>query len=412
LKLQERLTFFTVSLTVTISTLLGGLLVQENYRSSLAVIDVDLMRVVAAVNSTESDKVTTALIVARDGATPIAIFLASKGEEPISLEGAPGVDDAFNWRELPDQSGKILERDSTRFAFIPLEGDSSLLLAASSAKAEGDRRDNFVLLFLILILIVLLSLYVLRKVISRDVERERIAIESQEKLRIESAHRASLLEFAGDASHELRTPLTVLKGYLELAQQNGVRLNDPKILELLLKETGRMDKTVTQLLDLYSIENGSTQDPSTINLSLVLREQLEVLARLDAGRPIDAKIEGDLKIRIDEELLMRVLGNIFMNVHRHTQQCDAVEVVLSRDLGKVRIEVHDSGPGIVDADGEFSSQVFRRFDRSRSRSTGGSGLGLSIIDASVSKLGGKLEISRSRLGGTLVVVELPDSSEV
>ena len=89
---------------------------------------------------------------------------------------------------------------------------------------------------------------------------------------------------------------------------------------------------------------------------------------------------------------------------RHTPTDAAVNVSLAKIKNHIQLVIEDAGPGLKD----FSQQAFSRFDKSRSRETGGSGLGLSIIHKIVENIGGEIELSRSNLGGLKTEIRLPN----
>jgi two-component system OmpR family sensor kinase len=104
-----------------------------------------------------------------------------------------------------------------------------------------------------------------------------------------------------------------------------------------------------------------------------------------------------LTVRGREDLLDRLLVNSFSNIVRHTPKDAAVRVTLRRDASHAILSVEDAGGGLPEYG--VRPQRFRRFDQSRSRETGGSGLGMSIMADIAEGLGGSLTTSKSSLGG-------------
>jgi two-component system OmpR family sensor kinase len=114
-------------------------------------------------------------------------------------------------------------------------------------------------------------------------------------------------------------------------------------------------------------------------------------------REVRDELASALAVRGREDLLDRLLVNALSNIVRHTPKDAAVRVTLRRDSARVVLTVEDSGGGLPEYG--VRPQRFRRFDQSRSRETGGSGLGMSIMADIVEGLGGSLTTSKSSLGG-------------
>jgi two-component system, OmpR family, sensor kinase len=227
-----------------------------------------------------------------------------------------------------------------------------------------------------------------------------------------AASEARLRRFAADASHELRTPLTAIRGYAELA----------------LRHPGPVPEEVTHALSRVQSESARMS---------VLVDDLLLLARLDAGRPlerepvdlsrlcIDATSDAHVAVRDhrwqldlpddpvvvlgDEHRLHQVLANLLSNAGKHTPAGTTVTVTLTGS-SPVTISVRDDGPGIP---AELIPELFERFtraDTSRWRDDGSAGtstgLGLAIVDAVVTAHGGTIAVS-SRPGDTRFTITLP-----
>lgn len=400
--IQRRLTIFTVALVVFLSSLLGGALIQQGFGSSIESIRSDLRAIADQIASSDSDKMTIALSLVQDATTPISIFLTDETGERTPVLEASAVELPKGAKSLVGTSNRIEGSGRSLYTLVPLEGESQLLLVASTEDAFDKRTRDLRFFIGALLAILLFSIFVLRRVIARDVERERTSIENEERLRLESEQRMALLDFAGDASHELRTPLTVIKGYLELLQRGLPKQDVSESLARMLKETHRMEQTVDQLLDYFATGNLAVDSLQAIDLSKFVSERVETFVALNEGRKIHRSIESELHVSGDQETLSRIVDNALMNIRRHTQETAPVEIRLFREGSRVVLEIHDGGPGILDVADENSPRPFRRYDRSRSRLTGGSGLGMSIMKTAMEKLQGDLKLGKSHLGGLVV----------
>ena len=216
-------------------------------------------------------------------------------------------------------------------------------------------------------------------------------------------------QFVADASHELRTPLASIRGYAELTR----------------RETEPVPPTVTHAIGRVESEALRMQ---------VLVEDLLLLARLDAGRPLEREPvdlsllavnavsdahaaapdhaweldlpEDPVEVPGDEARLHQILANLLANARTHTPAGTRVVTRVRPEGSLVRISVSDDGPGVPD---DLQSTVFERFTRgddSRNRNGGSTGLGLSIVAAVGQAHGGRVEVS-SRPGDTTFSVLLP-----
>jgi signal transduction histidine kinase len=216
-------------------------------------------------------------------------------------------------------------------------------------------------------------------------------------------------EFIGDASHELRTPLTVIKGYVELLGQRDSLGADAqqRALERLSSEISRMELLIGDLLLLAEIGEHHRATDDAVNLSDLLRIQLTDLRLLEPHRAIEDSVTPEVFILGSLPHIQQLVANIFSNIRRHTPPDAPVSVHLGYEAGGVRVKISDGGPGLPSDAYSHGVQQFQRFDSSRSRESGGSGLGISIMQAIVAEHGGEMELRKSGLGGLEVDLYFP-----
>ncbi|HYN29079.1 MAG TPA: ATP-binding protein [Dermatophilaceae bacterium] len=216
-------------------------------------------------------------------------------------------------------------------------------------------------------------------------------------------------QFVADASHELRTPLASIRGYAELSR----RVPDPvpptvsHALGRVESEALRMQGLVEDLLLLARLDSGRPLERDLVDLSLLA---VDVVGDAHAAAP-DHRWELDLpdepvEVPGDRARLHQVLANLLANARAHTPPGTRVVTSVRPEGDHVRLSVHDDGPGIPTG---LQPQVFERFTRgddSRSRGTGSTGLGLSIVAAVGQAHGGRVELT-SGPGNTTVSVLLP-----
>lgn len=216
-----------------------------------------------------------------------------------------------------------------------------------------------------------------------------------------------LRQFVADASHELRTPLTSIRGYAELFR-SGVA-SDPATLERVMvrieSEGARMGKLVEDLLLLARLDQRRPLEQEPVDL-ISLVDDVVMDARLtEPDRSITYEHPRDAVIIGDADRLRQVMLNLLTNARVYTDPETPVQVAIQTTGDNVQIRVSDSGPGMTS---EHASKAFDRFyrvDISRARSSGGSGLGLSIVASIVEAHGGTVHLDTSPDDGTTVTLE-------
>jgi K+-sensing histidine kinase KdpD len=225
----------------------------------------------------------------------------------------------------------------------------------------------------------------------------------------ESASLARMQEFLGDASHELRTPLTVIKGYVEmLSKKQLVSAQDQdRAFNRVESEINRMENLIQDLLLLAELGESGSRDIEKMDLSELLSAHGTDFTTLNPGRKVVLKIENDLSVVASRDYLSRFIQNAFTNIMRHTSADAAVTITGTRSGKNVLIMIEDAGQGLPESAYAENIRSLNRFDKSRSRENGGSGLGMSIMSAVIEKLNGTFSLRKSALGGLAVVVSLP-----
>ncbi len=200
-------------------------------------------------------------------------------------------------------------------------------------------------------------------------------------------------QLLADISHELKTPLASIKGYME-GLQDGIIPPTPETFELIHREADRLQRLVHDLQELSRAEAGALQldlrphDAQAIVTTVVARLQPQF-----ADKGIDLVVEGPddpLRVLSDRDRVEQVLTNLLGNALQYTPAGGHVTVSLASAGEMVRFDIRDSGIGLAHEDLERIFQRFYRVDKSRSRSRGGSGIGLTIARHIVEAHGGRL----------------------
>lgn len=206
---------------------------------------------------------------------------------------------------------------------------------------------------------------------------------------------AQRTEMLAAVSHDLRTPLTRMKLELELLRDHG----DP-IVAGLQADVAEMEQLVEDYLAFARGEGRETIEPTP--LAPILESMRERAQR--SGLAAEVEADPALTLPVRPLAFRRCLANLVDNACRHARW---VGISARRDTHHVEIAVEDDGPGIPEAQRERVFQPFVRLDQSRSRATGGVGLGLTIARDIVLGHGGDLTLDRSRKGGLKATVRLP-----
>jgi two-component system OmpR family sensor kinase/two-component system sensor histidine kinase BaeS len=216
-----------------------------------------------------------------------------------------------------------------------------------------------------------------------------------------------------DIAHELRTPLTVIQGNLE-ALMDGVYELTPENVATIHKHSVVLGRLVADLRDLALAEAGQLRlERKSILLAKVIAqvgEGLEVQAH-DKEVALKFKVEESLpNVSADEQRLAQVLFNLISNALRHTPAGGTITTSAESGDGNVLVRISDTGTGISPEDLPYIFERFYRADRSRARSTGGSGLGLTIARQIIEAHGGQIWAqSRPDTGSTFTFsLPIPD----
>ena len=207
-------------------------------------------------------------------------------------------------------------------------------------------------------------------------------------------------DFVANVSHELKTPLTVLSGFLETVQELELNEEDrKKYLDLMSVQTGRMKTLVEDLLTLAKLE-GNPEPPVTQVVPMgVMLSRLQADAQgLSQGRhQIVVENNSQKNVLGDDLELYSAFGNLVSNAVRYTPDGGSITIRWSDSGDEAIFSVIDTGTGIAQEHIPRLTERFYRVDRSRSRDTGGTGLGMAIVKHVISRHHGELKIE-STLG--------------
>ena len=216
-------------------------------------------------------------------------------------------------------------------------------------------------------------------------------------------------QFVADASHELRTPLAAIRGYAELSRRSRKPVPDEisHVLRRVESEATRMTALVEDLLLLARLDAGRPLAQDPVDLSMLVVDAVSDAHAAGPQHNWQLDLPDDpVAVIGDQQRLHQVLTNLLANARTHTPEGTYVCVAVNAVDDVAVIRVIDNGPGIP---AELQPHIFKRFargDSSRSRAAGSTGLGLSIVNAVVTAHGGQVSV-QSQPGQTQFTVVLP-----
>jgi len=234
--------------------------------------------------------------------------------------------------------------------------------------------------------------------------------EAQRHQRELEGMRRDLIAWAG---HDLRTPLASVRAIVE-ALADGV-VEDPETIQRYLRTAQRDIRALSELIDdlfeLSQLDAGGLQlEQGPNSLADLVSDTIESFSAVasQGGVALTGEVAPDVDpVVMDGGKIGRVLANLVGNAVRHTPAGGAVRIVVSRALGDAEVRVVDTGEGIPDADLPHVFERFYRGEKSRSRATGGAGLGLAIAKGIVEEHGGRIWVESAPGAGACFAFTLP-----
>jgi PAS domain S-box-containing protein len=221
-------------------------------------------------------------------------------------------------------------------------------------------------------------------------------------------------EFTSTLSHELRTPLTSIIGSLQLVNSGAMGGVDAQVLELteIAERNGqRLLDLINDLLDLEKIRAGKFDiTAEVLSIDDVLREALVLNQGFTEHHKVRLSATASLpsaQVHADRKRLLQVLTNLISNAAKFSPAGATVEVGLEETDERIRVSVHDRGPGIPE---DFRAKIFTRFsqaDATAAWQKGGTGLGLAICKHLIERMNGRIDFQDRAGGGSTFWIELP-----
>ena len=229
--------------------------------------------------------------------------------------------------------------------------------------------------------------------------------------RLESTEEARR-RFVSDASHELRTPLAAIRLLSDSITQSGTMDADTmrEFASDIGSEAERLQRTTEKLMSLTKLDSGTNRRTrECVDLAAVARRTRNLLQPLaDAQNvAIEMNLAENCTVFASADELYQVIFNLVENGIKYNLSGGTVTLTLARRDATVQLTVEDTGIGIPEQDLENVFERFYRVDKARSRASGGSGLGLSIVHDAGDANGGTVEVERRQPNGTRFTVRFP-----
>lgn len=224
--------------------------------------------------------------------------------------------------------------------------------------------------------------------------------------------------FASSVTHELKTPLTNIRLYIEMLE-NGIARDlerEQEYYRILGSESSRLSRLINNVLEfskldrktrLFNLEKG-TFDNVIKDVQDAMQEKLN-----QEGFTLNIEKEPSLEFQYDREVMVQILINLIENSLKFSKHAASREILILADRhhhGRVTISVSDKGPGIPEKALKKIFDDFYRVDNTLTRTTGGTGIGLSLVKKFVTALGGKVHAENNNDAGCRIVIELPPES--
>ncbi len=217
--------------------------------------------------------------------------------------------------------------------------------------------------------------------------------------------------FVSDASHELKTPLASIRLLSDSILQTEDM--DPETVREFVSdirtESDRLQRTTEKLLVLSRMDDDIKVVPEPVDLKQVTLDTLSALAPLARDRRVSlgSQLDDGCVVMASREDMERIIFNLAENAIKYNVPNGSVTVSLSEDDSSVHLSVEDTGIGIPEEDRLNIFTRFYRVDKARSRQSGGSGLGLSIVHDAVTAYGGSIRVGNNRPKGSVFIVSFP-----
>ena len=387
------------SLILLTATAIGCFAIATSYSSQLNSSDQIIEGVIEELSTSNDNPLSLSTYLADISNLKFSVAYITEEYDLIPLhDGDSEISNSPKRAVVESALNKALNLDQSRIRAYQFSAGEYLLLYYSIEEINQTRSKNIELLIIFTALIVFISTLITLIIFRNDNELNLL-------VNLLRRNQQRIQEFIGDASHELRTPLTVIRGYFELLKKNKSDSNQNEVYQNRIEsEIFRMQSIIDDLLFITELDDLNESDTSDSSISSQVQSMVDDLRFLQPKRKIISSIEPNLTLIIANSHLTQLLANISSNISRHTPQDSLVNIELFRFDGGIKLIIEDSGPGLPDYFYKNGIQAFQRFDKSRSRESGGSGLGMTIMEKIVKKYDGNISLTPSSYNGLKIEI--------
>lgn len=387
------------SLILLTATAIGCFAIATSYSSQLNSSDQIIEGVIEELSTSNDNPLSLSTYLADISNLKFSVAYITEEYDLIPLhDGDSEISNSPKRAVVESALNKALNLDQSRIRAYQFSAGEYLLLYYSIEEINQTRSKNIELLIIFTALIVFISTLITLIIFRNDNELNLL-------VNLLRRNQQRIHEFIGDASHELRTPLTVIRGYFELLKKNKSDSNQNEVYQNRIEsEIFRMQSIIDDLLFITELDDLNESDTSDSSISSQVQSMVDDLRFLQPKRKIISSIEPNLTLIIANSHLTQLLANISSNISRHTPQDSLVNIELFRFDGGIKLIIEDSGPGLPDYFYKNGIQAFQRFDKSRSRESGGSGLGMTIMEKIVKKYDGNISLTPSSYNGLKIEI--------
>lgn len=414
-----------------------------SYETKLSGIKAVMAENASMIDATSVDAISDAITIGEVSTLPMSInYVGPEGSLSLIHDDGPALTKDLDDKSLQRAMKAPIELGETLVSALELSNGGHLLFSSSIQEAQRERSDDInrtLILYLITLAGMVLLVWLTLRRDLRSIRRINAAalkiaegdltaelpdkrgnseIEQlsrslrgmvsklQQALDAERARKSAMESFIGDASHELKTPLTVIRGYSELLTEADAELRK-SASEKIVREVDKMTTLVNDLLLLARLGEKDQATKTPCNLTALVAEAAENLRFMNPDRKISLNLQ-EVELTTDSGLLERFLANAISNINRYVPVTAQAQFTLAKRGKVTTLTIEDAGPGLPTAAYRGGIRSFTRFDKSRSKDAGGSGLGMSIMAGIAENLGGAVKLSKSSLGGVSIKLTLSE----
>jgi signal transduction histidine kinase len=445
-RIATRLTLLFVFLTLLVALTVGWFAVAMSSRAQYTTLDSSIDSVVNSGLRTPNSALSDALYVVQHDNYDLTLDVVFPNGQitqvntpPDPLRAKPTLTNVRESLSRVVQPGNL---SGYRIRSLNIGGGDYLVVAGSTAGITKQNQHLALLVAAAAAVITLIGLVLAREVMRRDLRtmarlidyagdvatgdeggpapssegsrdlqelREALVVmvdALKERIEVEAKSADAMQQFIDDASHELRTPLTVVKGYNDLLASGTASPEvQARAVSRMQREVLRMEELVRDLLLLAELREAPHHVNQAVHLSELVESRFEEFALEHPKRTVTIDVLEGLSVEARPDLVERLLNNALTNVLRYTPPDAPVRVTLNGRAPNAMLLIEDGGPGLPVYG--VRPQRFQRYDESRSRETGGSGLGMSIMADVAEALGGSMTTEQSSLGGLALRFVIP-----